>query len=628
MPYLGRYAHSDRATKTRKLDSMAASFNSACTVFSMTSSGVALYPLSARNLLISINGVVQEPDVAYTVSGSTLTFTAAPSTGATFFGVLNSEPYDASVQPVVTSLTTNTANVFGDITITGNTSVGATLTVTGLANITGNTTINGTARIVGATTLGTNATSWSLWDAAKVQLNTGFNLATYSSSSYVLSNLYYNSGYKYALGTGLYGQSIKFDAGTGDIRFSVTAASGNADAAANVVEVLTLSKAGALNVVGDLTVNTSKFSVASATGNANVAGTLGVASDLTVATDKLKVVAATGNITAAGYLYFTVANNRYVIVDTDATYAGRLTVQAGGGSQGFGGGLNLYGHSHATFPGWVKAGISSASGGKFAVNTQGLGGGTDVFTVDASGNGVFSGSVGMGISPSYKLDVNGSGSLTGSILRIWNPNTSWGAEATIRAYADGDNSGYPAVDFGYFRGTAEGGGDASSGFIIKTGTRDSVTSKFIVNKGGNVGIGTLTPAYQLQLSTNSGAKPGGGSWTDSSDERLKTNIQSMTDMTILRGLHPVWFDWKNPGEHDNTIHAGGFIAQEVLSIIPEWVGEVNVYGKDRELVEDKAYTLQLPTTFSALLVAGWQSHDTEITQLKAEIAQLKSQLLG
>ena len=56
-------------------------------------------PGSAPNCIISINGVIQEPAVAYTVSGSTITFTAAPATGATFFGVvvgvLNANTYDA-----------------------------------------------------------------------------------------------------------------------------------------------------------------------------------------------------------------------------------------------------------------------------------------------------------------------------------------------------------------------------------------------------------------------------------------------------------------------------------------------------------------------------------------------------
>jgi hypothetical protein len=85
MPYLGRQPIIGRYDK---LDSIAASFNSAQTVFNLTSSGSAVVPGTARNLIISVGGVIQEPDTAYTVSGSTITFTGAPASTHTFFGVV------------------------------------------------------------------------------------------------------------------------------------------------------------------------------------------------------------------------------------------------------------------------------------------------------------------------------------------------------------------------------------------------------------------------------------------------------------------------------------------------------------------------------------------------------------
>jgi hypothetical protein len=83
----------------------------------------------------------------------------------------------------------------------------------------------------------------------------------------------------------------------------------------------------------------------------------------------------------------------YNIVDADQLYAGSYNLQAGAGSAGFGGSLVMYGHSHATKAGYVIAGISSGSGGKFTVNNGGNGTGTEVFTVDVNGAGVFSSSV-------------------------------------------------------------------------------------------------------------------------------------------------------------------------------------------------------------------------------------------
>jgi len=76
---------------------------------------------------------------------------------------------------------------------------------------------------------------------------------------------------------------------------------------------------------------------------------------------------------------------RYLILDETNTYAGTLNIQAGGGSSGFGGSLVMWGHSSASRAGYVSAGISSGSGGKFTVMNAANGSGSDVFTVDASG---------------------------------------------------------------------------------------------------------------------------------------------------------------------------------------------------------------------------------------------------
>jgi len=54
----------------------------------------------------------------------------------------------------------------------------------------------------------------------------------------------------------------------------------------------------------------------------------------------------------------------------------------------------MYGGSHASAPGWVRVGLAGTS--KFAVNTSGLGAGTDVFTVDQAGNLTVSGTISSG----------------------------------------------------------------------------------------------------------------------------------------------------------------------------------------------------------------------------------------
>ena len=78
-PSLGRYS---------KLDDISSQFNGSTLTFNLLVSSVAAIPGTANNLLISINGILQEPTTAFTVFGSTITFTEAPSLGMSFFGII------------------------------------------------------------------------------------------------------------------------------------------------------------------------------------------------------------------------------------------------------------------------------------------------------------------------------------------------------------------------------------------------------------------------------------------------------------------------------------------------------------------------------------------------------------
>ena len=94
MAYLGR---TPQVGNYDKLDSIAGSFNGVLQTFGMAVGGVSFTAQHARTLLITIDGVLQEPDVAYTVSGTDITFTGAPATGATFFGVALGDTLDIGV---------------------------------------------------------------------------------------------------------------------------------------------------------------------------------------------------------------------------------------------------------------------------------------------------------------------------------------------------------------------------------------------------------------------------------------------------------------------------------------------------------------------------------------------------
>jgi len=125
-PVVGRYI---------KLDQISSGFNGSETSFSMTAGSQAVFPGTARNLLLSLGGVIQEPDTNFTISGSTLTFTTAPVANTTFFAVIFGDmqstgtPSDGTVLPASIASSGNFS--FPQLTVTGTSSLGDDVTLTG-----------------------------------------------------------------------------------------------------------------------------------------------------------------------------------------------------------------------------------------------------------------------------------------------------------------------------------------------------------------------------------------------------------------------------------------------------------------------------------------------------------------
>ena len=181
--------------------------------------------------------------------------------------------------------------------------------------------------------------------------------------------------------------------------------------------------------------------------------------DWATGTKKLDIDLTTGAATFSSSVtatrYFITpdgTNNVYNFVNATSSYAGKYIFQAGGGSAGFGGAIAAYGHSHATKPGWITAGISASSGGKFSVNASALGDSTDVFTVDASGAGVFNSSV-----TAASLVVSGDATING--VRVGRgPNSLSGNTVLGTTVLNGVTTGTNNVAIGSLalRGTTTG----------------------------------------------------------------------------------------------------------------------------------------------------------------------------
>ena len=84
MPYIGKEPEHGNY---QRIDTIASSFNGSLTTFNLRADSVKVYPTSPSTMIISLGGVVQEPNTSYTVTGDTITFTPAPAAGTTFWGV-------------------------------------------------------------------------------------------------------------------------------------------------------------------------------------------------------------------------------------------------------------------------------------------------------------------------------------------------------------------------------------------------------------------------------------------------------------------------------------------------------------------------------------------------------------
>ncbi len=120
----------------------------------------------------------------------------------------------------------------------------------------------------------------------------------------------------------------------------------------------------------------------------------------------------------------------------------------------------------------------------------------------------------------------------------------------------------------------------------------------------------------LQLN-GTASRPGGGAWTDSSDRRLKQNIQPLQNvLSRLLRLQGVSFEWKVPLNQGNRTGIQlGMIAQDVEPVFPDWVGTASN--------GDKTLTFR---GFEALTVEAFRELKAENDQLKAICRSLETRL--
>jgi hypothetical protein len=140
------------------------------------------------------------------------------------------------------------------------------------------------------------------------------------------------------------------------------------------------------------------------------------------------------------------------------------------------------------------------------------------------------------------------------------------------------------------------GPDAASSTLAFNVVNSASTTVFAVFDGGNA-----------QLS---------GTLTQSSDQRLKTNIQSLdasSSLALIDALDPVTFNWIDPTQGSGT--QVGFIAQQVQQIFPELVSTTSATA----LTPGGTFGLNYIGLISPV-ISAIQALSGEITALEATVA--------
>jgi len=110
MAYIGR--EPTNSGQFLIIDDISSNFNSSNTSFNLTIGGNAINP-AKENIIIALDGVLQQSNESYAVTGSTISFTEAPGPSVSFYGLLTGESQFIANESISNDKISPTANISG-----------------------------------------------------------------------------------------------------------------------------------------------------------------------------------------------------------------------------------------------------------------------------------------------------------------------------------------------------------------------------------------------------------------------------------------------------------------------------------------------------------------------------------